>query len=225
MSGLKVAIRRKAFEGVNVLGEIAFSLAPGERVALLGPSGVGKSTLLSLIAGLDAQYDGQITVGGTTAMVFQSPRLLPWRTLTQNLMIAVPTADQDAARAALAEVGLASAADQHPEKISLGMQRRAALARALLAKPALLLMDEPLVSLDVEATQAMRQLLLKMLDLTGAATLIATHDRREALMLTDRVLEIGGEPATLIRDRVSPLTRDDRHDPALIETLHREWFA
>ncbi len=221
---LSVDIRRKSFGDKTILANIAFRAEAGERIALLGPSGVGKSTLLSLIAGLDAEVEGVITVPGRTAMVFQAPRLLPWRSLAQNLLITVPDATDAEARAALAEVGLGEAADQHPEKVSLGMQRRAALARALLAKPDLLLMDEPLVSLDVEAAKSMRGLLLKTLDLTGATTLIATHDRREALFLADRVLEIGGAPATLIRDRTTGLPRGEARGANMIETLHKEWF-
>lgn len=221
---LAVDIRRKTFGEKTILANITFSAAPGERIALLGPSGVGKSTLLSLIAGLGPAVDGEITTPGRTAMVFQAPRLLPWRTLAQNLLIAAPEATDAEARAALVEVGLKDAADQHPEKVSLGMQRRAALARALLAKPDLLLMDEPLVSLDVEAAKAMRDLLLKMLDLTGATALIATHDRREALFLADRVLEIGGAPATLLRDRATGLPYGESRDADMIETLHKEWF-
>ncbi len=221
---LAVDIKRKSFGDKTVLSDIVFSAEAGERIALLGPSGVGKSTLLSLIAGLDDNVDGSLTTPDRTAMVFQAPRLLPWRTLAQNLLIAVPDSTKTEARAALAEVGLEDAADQHPEKVSLGMQRRAALARALLAKPDLLLLDEPLVSLDVEAAKSMRALLLKTLDLTGATALIATHDRREALFLADRVLEIGGAPATLIHDRKTDFPRGESRSPEMIETLHKEWF-
>lgn len=221
---LAVEIRRKTFGEKTILANIAFDAAAGERIALLGSSGVGKSTLLSLIAGLDPNLDGKIAAPQRTAMVFQAPRLLPWRTLAENLRITVPDATDAEARAALSEVGLNDAADQHPEKVSLGMQRRAALARALLAKPDLLLMDEPLVSLDVEAAKSMRDLLLKTLDLTGATALIATHDRREALFLADRVLEIGGAPATLIRDRATGLPLGENRTADMIETLHKEWF-
>jgi ABC-type nitrate/sulfonate/bicarbonate transport system ATPase subunit len=226
MSGLSVAIEEKRFDGASVLGRVAFDLAPGERAALLGPSGVGKSTLLSIVAGLDKRFSGAVRrPAGEVAMIFQTPRLLPWRTLAENVALPPGSGGMERARALLAQVGLAEAADLHPERVSLGMQRRAALARALAQRPALLLMDEPLVSLDPDAAAAMRALLTQALDATGAAALIATHDRREALALADRVLELEGRPATLARDRRSPLDRDARRDPSAVEALVRDWFG
>ena len=132
MSGLRVAVTAKQFGTAPVLADIAFELAAGERAALIGPSGIGKTTLLSLIAGLDSAFGGQITrPPGALAMVFQTPRLLPWRTLAQNITLAHPACKPGRARALLDAVGLAAAADLHPEKASLGMQRRAAKARAV----------------------------------------------------------------------------------------------
>ncbi|MEM8842318.1 MAG: ATP-binding cassette domain-containing protein, partial [Pseudomonadota bacterium] len=174
MSGLRVDLRQKSFGGVPVLGEVTFALAPGEIAALLGPSGCGKTTLLAMIAGLDSDYTGRIEPpGGPVAMVFQTPRLLPWRRLVDNIAIAakVPVAE---ARALLEAVGLGASADMFPEKTSLGMQRRAALARALAIKPALVLMDEPLVSLDTANAELMRDLIRSQLARSGATALITT---------------------------------------------------
>lgn len=222
---LSVNLRGKAFDGVPVLGEIAFTLAPGERACLLGPSGIGKSTLLGLIAGFDRDYNGTITLpDGRLAMAFQSPRLLPWRTLAQNIALIPGAGGLAYARKLLSEAGLAEAADQYPEKVSLGMQRRAALCRALAVSPGLILLDEPLVSLDPASADQMRALLRRTLDLTGAAALLTTHDRREALALSDRILEIDGRPAQLIRDRKNPLSREERRDLARIDQTWREMF-
>lgn len=224
MTALAVDVRGKDFGGPPVLGAIRFELAEGERAALIGPSGIGKSTLLHIVAGIDRDFEGTVErPSGRVAMVFQAPRLLPWRTLAENISI-VPGSGRDA-RALLADVGLAAAADAYPEKVSLGMQRRAALARALSVDPALIILDEPLVSLDPATAAGMRRLLVMAFDRTGAAGLISTHDRREALTLADRIIELGGAPARIVGDRRSPLSRAAREDPAAIEAIHGEWFA
>ncbi|MEM1383501.1 MAG: ATP-binding cassette domain-containing protein [Pseudomonadota bacterium] len=226
MTGLTVTIAEKRFDTTPVLGQIAFTLAPGEVGALLGPSGTGKSTLLSIIAGLDREFSGRIErPEGRLAMVFQTPRLLPWRSLAENLALIPGVGGMEAARALLAEVGLGASCDQFPEKVSLGMQRRAALARALAIRPSLILLDEPLVSLDPDSAEAMRGLLRRTFIETGATALMATHDRREALALADRVLEIGGTPAFLIADKRSPLDAAARADAGSVEALHGAWFG
>jgi ABC-type nitrate/sulfonate/bicarbonate transport system ATPase subunit len=226
MTGLAVEIEAKQFGDRHVLGEIALTMAPGERAALLGPSGIGKSTLLAIAAGIDTDFAGRVhRPPGRVAVVFQTPRLLPWRTLAENIALVPGAGDLDRARALLADVGLADAADLHPERVSLGMQRRAALARALAVDPALLLLDEPTVSLDAESAAAMREMLRMAMERTGATALIATHDRVEALTLGDRVIELGGTPARIARDRRSPLDRAARRDPAAVACVHAQWFG
>lgn len=226
MTGLAVDIAVKRFGRQTILTDIRFDIAPGERVALLGPSGIGKSTLLGAISGTDPEFEGRITrPPGRIAMVFQNPRLLPWRTLVQNIVLIPDAVAEPEARALLRSVGLQDAADQYPQKVSLGMQRRAALARAMAVQPSLVLMDEPLVSLDPASAAEMRRLLTQTMDRTGAATLIATHDRQEALMLADRVLMLDGPPARLVSDRLSPLERGVRQDPAAVAPVQAALFG
>jgi len=226
MSGLSVALDGKSFGEHQVLGPVRFDLALGERAALLGPSGIGKSTLIALIAGTDTSFDGWIKCPpGRLAMVFQQPRLLPWRTLAENIALIPGTGGLARARSLLSEVGLAAAADRHPERCSLGMQRRASLARAMAVEPSLILLDEPLVSLDSATSREMRVALTAVFERTKATVLIATHDRREALALADRVLELDDEPARLIADRTSPLDRTARLDPSQVEALHADWYG
>ena len=225
MSGLRVAVTAKQFGTAPVLADIAFELAAGERAALIGPSGIGKTTLLSSIAVLDSAFGGQITrLPGALAMVFQTPRLLPWRTLAQNITLAHPACTPGRARALLDAVGLAAAADLHPEKASLGMQRRAAMARALAVAPSLILMDQPLVSLDAASSARVQAVMVDVLDRSGATCFIATHDHGQALAVAGRLLELGGSPARLVSDRRSPLSRQARGDPRARADLQARWF-
>ncbi|MEL7152887.1 MAG: ATP-binding cassette domain-containing protein [Pseudomonadota bacterium] len=225
MSNFSIEITSKTFGSHQVLSGIDITLSKGEIACILGPSGCGKTTLLSILAGLDTDYQGQFShPDGPIAMVFQNPRLLPWRTLAQNIALIPDAGGLDDARQRLAQVGLAEAADQYPEKVSVGMQRRAALARALAIRPALVLMDEPLVSLDPATAAEMRTLLSDTLRDAGVSALIATHDRREALHLADRIIELGGSPTTTLRNRKSPLDRTTRHDTQSVETAFAELF-
>lgn len=225
MTQFSVQIDTKSFGDQQILSNLSFTLEPGQIACLLGASGSGKTTLLSILAGLDADYQGQFSrPDGPIAMAFQNPRLLPWRTLAENIALVPQAGSLSMAHDLLTRVGLADAADQYPQKVSVGMQRRTALARALAVKPALILMDEPLVSLDTDTATDMRALLSQTLFDSGASALIATHDRREALHLADRILELGGTPTTLVRDRLSPLDRSIRHDTKQVEAALAQLF-
>jgi NitT/TauT family transport system ATP-binding protein len=204
MSGaLRVDVARKAFGAREVLAGVRFALAPGEFVALTGPSGCGKSTLLRLIAGLDRDYAGRIEAPARIAMAFQEPRLLPWRSARENLLLA--GAEAATADAMLADLGLAEAADVPADRLSLGMARRVALARALAVAPDLLLLDEPFASLDEAGAARARALLLRVWRARGCGVLLVTHDPLEAEALADRTILLGGSPARIIEGQGSAL--------------------
>lgn len=193
---MRLDLRAKTFAGRPVLGALSLNVAAGERVALLGPSGVGKTTLIRIVAGLDRDFQGKLDVPERLAMVFQEPTLMPWRTALQN--VTLPTdADRDTARALMAEVGLAGREDAYPRQLSLGQQRRLGLARAFAARPQILLMDEPFASLDAGTAGRMLDLTARLLDDSGGGLILVTHDPAEAARLAARPLMLAGSPATL----------------------------
>lgn len=209
MNGLRVEIRRKRFGDMPVIENVAFDVAEGEFVCLFGPSGTGKTTMLNIIAGIDADYDGTVVVPGSPRVgyVFQEPRLLPWLTVRQNITLPIEGEAELLAGVddLLRAVGLADFAGHFPERLSLGMARRVAIARAFAVRPDLLLMDEPFVSLDADTAQRLRALLGDLWAGRPTTTVFVTHDLREAVELSDRILMFSPRPATLVRDIPIPL--------------------
>lgn len=188
--------------GHPILGAIHARVAAGDRICLLGPSGVGKTTLLNGIAGLDRRLSGMIErrAGLRVGYLFQEHRLLPWRTVRQNLAL-VGARDREI-DALLAQVGLADAAEALPDQLSLGMARRAALARSLAIKPELLLLDEPFASLDPERAAELQRLLARLLDgQPRMAMICVTHDAADADRLANRLWYLDGAPAELRWDQ------------------------
>nr|WP_143514498.1 ABC transporter ATP-binding protein [Primorskyibacter flagellatus] len=196
---IRADIISKFFGKQQVLGSIEFAISPGETVALVGPSGIGKSTILRIMAGIDTQFEGTVTRPDNMAIVFQEPTLLPWRSALDNLLIPRPSLGREAARAAMDRVALSGREDAFPGQLSLGQQRRLALARAFAGSPEFLLMDEPFVSLDAETAEQMLSLTEALIAEAKPATLFVTHARSEADRLATRILELSGTPARLLR--------------------------
>jgi ABC-type nitrate/sulfonate/bicarbonate transport system ATPase subunit len=221
---LSVEIHKKVFPAVGqraeiaVLKDIVFQVQPGSFVVITGPSGGGKTTLLNIIAGLDKNFEGKIDYGDKAehnlAYVFQSPRLLPWRTVYENIALVLPDGDPRRANIPelLSRVGLTEAANAYPEMISLGMQRRAALARAFVLEPEFLLMDEPFVSLDDPTAQGLRELLVELWSRRPTTVIFVTHDRAEAVMLGTRILRLSAPSASIVQDIPVSLSVADRAD-------------
>lgn len=189
-----------------VLRNVDLQAAPGEFVAVLGASGCGKSTLLRLVAGLDVATAGEIRIGERTvtdcdprcAVVFQEPRLLPWKTVAQNVALGargVPDAESPASM--LERVGLAGTERAWPHQLSGGMAQRVALARAFVRKPAVLLLDEPFAALDAFTRLQMGDLLRETCRDRSRTVLLVTHDVDEALRLADRIVLLAGQPAAI----------------------------
>ncbi len=195
---ISICIKRKAFGATEILRDINLSLVDASTVALLGPSGVGKTTLLRIVSGLDQNFTGTIERPDSMAMVFQSPTLLPWRTVLENVTQVAGTSD-DQAQSALSDVGLAGKAELFPGQLSLGQQRRLSLARAFSIKPQFLVMDEPFASLDEARVKDMIALCKALIGDTKVTTLMVTHSESEAAEMADKIVRLDGQPATLVQ--------------------------
>jgi ABC-type nitrate/sulfonate/bicarbonate transport system ATPase subunit len=208
-SRIRILSVTKHFGGQPVLTNVSLDVAPGEVVTLIGPSGCGKSTLLRLLAGLEDGHEGTLLVDGAPAaaarrslgLMFQEPRLMPWLSVRDNALFGVrppvPAAVRARADELLELVGLAGAADQLPKQLSGGMAQRAALARALVAEPTALLLDEPFSAVDAITRLQLQDLLLSTWQRTQLTMLLVTHDLDEALALSDRVVVLSGRPAAI----------------------------
>ena len=181
---------RRSFAGNSVLESLNLTIHSGEFVALLGASGSGKTTLLRILAGLDAPDGGEAWVPEARTVVFQEPRLVQSKKVWKNVVIGLSgrAASRERAEAALAEVGLSHRADAWPATLSGGEAQRAALARALVREPKLLLLDEPFAALDALTRLKMQRLIGELCQAHGPATLLVTHDVEEAILLADRIL-------------------------------------
>jgi ABC-type nitrate/sulfonate/bicarbonate transport system ATPase subunit len=219
----------KAFGKTVVCDDIDLDIASGELVALLGPSGSGKTTLLRIISGLDMPDAGSVTWQAERpprfGAVFQEPRLVPWLSILDNLLLVSGPDRAARARALLAEVELAGSEDALPGQLSGGMQRRAALARALLVEPDFLMLDEPLISLDTALAERMRHLLNGYWRQHRTTTLLVTHNLGEAAELSTRILILSPGEGRITADCAlpppDPRQRNDRAVAAVLEELRR----
>jgi sulfonate transport system ATP-binding protein len=194
MSRTAVRVRNLSlsFGELPVLAGLDLDIAPGEFVALLGRSGSGKTTLLRVLAGIESRGSGKVEVPSPSAVVFQEPRLLPWKRVRENVAIGLRGDVRDRVRAALLEVELGHRAEAWPLTLSGGESQRAGLARALVREPQFLLLDEPFASIDALTRLKMQELVSALWRAHGPSVLLVTHDVDEALLLADRALVIEG---------------------------------
>jgi NitT/TauT family transport system ATP-binding protein len=197
---------------------------PESMTVLMGPSGCGKTTMLRIVARLDERFTGEIGIPPETRIgfMFQEPRLLPWRTVEQNIMlVAAPDfTKEDLDRLAHA-VGIADMLPRYPQELSLGLARRVALARAFATKPDLLLLDEPFVSLDERTADRLRRLLLEVWQARPTTAILVTHNAREAILLADELVLLAPRPTRVIAVESIDVPQAKR-DPAMIDNIHAD---
>jgi ABC-type nitrate/sulfonate/bicarbonate transport system ATPase subunit len=216
---LEVDITAKAYRNVagerhDVLNHIAFTLEQGEVGVIVGPSGCGKTTLLRILAGLDHNYHGHVSrpQKARIGMVFQEPRLLPWRTVEQNVRLAAPDIDETRLSALFAALELGAHRSHFPGELSLGLARRVAFARALAVEPDFLILDEPLASLDEALAARLRSQIASLLESRAMVTLLVTHNLDDAVRLGDRLFLLSARPARILHTVPIDLPRSARSE-------------
>jgi len=207
--------------------DVSFGVVPGEFLCIVGPSGCGKTTLLRLLSGLLMPDRGQVCLHGTPVpgpsreigLVFQKANLMPWRTVFDNVLLPLqvqrlPVAGaEQRARNALDLVGLAEFANNYPAELSGGMEQRVAIARALVHEPEILLLDEPFGALDALTRERLNQELLRVWNTSRKTVVMVTHDIREAVFLSDRVLVLSQRPGRI--SATVPITLPRPRPPSL----------
>ncbi|SJN11605.1 ABC-type nitrate/sulfonate/bicarbonate transport system, ATPase component [Leucobacter sp. 7(1)] len=231
--------RRNRLE-IQALSETSVDFREGEFISLIGPSGCGKSTLLKLIAGLDSPTRGEVRVDGTVvtkplrsaSVSFQKPTLLPWRNVIDNILLPIEVRDgrpaaQDRAYAAqlIEMIGLQDFTNHYPKELSGGMEQRAAIARSLVTRPELLLMDEPFGALDEFTREDLNEELLNLWEAEPKTVVFVTHSISEAVFLSDRIMVMSARPGRIVDvidvDLPRPRTADLRTSPAFNELVRQ----
>ncbi len=227
MIALQIEQKNFAEDAQPLFKNFGLKVEKGEVLAVLGPSGVGKSTLLRLISGIDRQFSGSLAIDGQTVdksapcgFVFQDPRLLPWCTSAQNLSAVVPGIEKETILKLLSLVGLdANVSEHYPHQLSGGMQRRLALARALAVNSTLLLLDEPFISLDSKLVSTLHETFSEIIEDTKITAILVTHSAEDVAALADRVLILSGRPAVTRHEITLKNQRRPRSTKEILENL------
>jgi NitT/TauT family transport system ATP-binding protein len=216
---LEVNIESKTFENAagerqDVLAGINFTLGASEVGVIIGPSGCGKSTMLRILAGLDHDFQGRVSrpAGARLGMVFQEPRLLPWRSVEENVRLAAPLIDEATLAALFTVLELNAHRSHFPGELSLGLARRVALARAFAVDPDFLILDEPLASLDHALAARLREQIASLVESRAVMTLLVTHNLDDAVRLGDRLFFLSARPAKIVHVETIRLRRIARSE-------------
>ncbi len=227
-SQFDIRIEDKTYTGadgtpVPAIRDLVLEVRPQSMTVLMGPSGCGKTTLLRILAGLDPHFTGTVHVpeNARIGVMFQEPRLLPWRTVRQNIQIVAEDLTNAELEHLAASVEIADKLPRYPQELSLGLARRVALARAFAPRPDLLLLDEPFVSLDERTADRLRRLLLEVWSARPTTAILVTHNAREAILLADQLVLLAPRPTHVVA--VVPISVPQaKRDTAVVEEIYAD---
>jgi NitT/TauT family transport system ATP-binding protein len=236
MNQINIEIKKKIFplktqnkQSQNLIFKnLNFTIKKGQFVSFFGPSGCGKTTLLNIISGLDKDFDGSVqtykdATNSNISYMFQAPRLFPWLTAIENIKYPIKKRKncEKIAFELIKKIGLEKYKNQYPNKLSGGMQRRIALARAFAPNPDILLLDEPFISIDKKVSNLLRKLLVKLWKKYKPIIIFVTHDLDEAIELADRICFLSNLPSKILLDYEINLRRPRNQDSKNFKTLKR----
>jgi ABC-type nitrate/sulfonate/bicarbonate transport system ATPase subunit len=208
---------------IPAIRDLVLEVRPQSMTVLMGPSGCGKTTLLRIVAGLDSRFIGKVQVpdNARIGIMFQEPRLLPWRTVRQNIEIVAETMSNTELEHLASAVAIADMLPRYPQELSLGLARRVALARAFAPRPDLLLLDEPFVSLDERTADRLRRLLLEVWSARPTTAILVTHNPREAIYLADQLVLLAPRPTHVVA--VVPIAIPQaKRDARVVEEIYAD---
>lgn len=199
---IDINIKSKKFASDTIIENLNLNVKESEFLSILGPSGCGKTTLLNMISNLDEDYNGEISLKNkdNIGFMFQDDRLIPWLTVFENINLVSISKNKDEIIELLNDVGLKDYIHSYAKELSGGMRRRASIVRAFINKPKILLMDEPFISLDYPTAQALRADFLKFYKKYNPTVVFVTHDLKEAVSLSNRIIFLDRRPMRVILD-------------------------
>ena len=202
---IDINIQNKSFNDLKVLEDIELKIQKEEFISIIGPSGCGKSTFLNLLANLETDFKGDISMPfKNISFMFQDDRLLPWLSIKENLLLISKSKDLDEIVDILKLVGLEDILDKFPKALSGGMKRRVALARAFINEPEVIFLDEPFISLDFPTSQELKEEFLKLCKKFNPIVVLVTHDISEAILFSNRILFFSKKPAKIVLEFQNP---------------------
>ena len=220
---------KEKLQYLNVMKDFNLNIQNNEVVALVGPSGIGKSTLLNILSGNDSKYEGTININRSIenkklSFIFQAHNLLPWLTAYENVEIACNTEslDKNSALQILKEVGLDDFINSYPNNLSGGMKRRVSIARAFVNKPNILLMDEPFVSLEKPLANQLREQTISLINKNKVTAILVTHDLKEAIMFANRIIFCNDNPMRIYLEREIRLKDSPLYDSDEINEIYND---